>query len=280
MFVVHLLIILMLVRLPLLNFLYQIICLVTNIRVPATKGAVAGTNQTIAFSEPVPSFSPLAVGGSEAILATATSGLPVSYVVNTPSICTVVQRSAQQGYGYISYSAPGGSGAGVVGAVPLGGGAFQANSFTGITATGEPLGLAMASPVLNPYPSTATNYTPPYPNFVLGGTASGGGFFFDDVFFANGGSLVDIAGIALTAPGDPIINVLYLAGTGYLYADSIIFAARGNYQSMTISASLVDGLVGLSVGACVITAFQPGNGSFSAAAPASITVGVGEIILP
>jgi hypothetical protein len=47
-----------------------------------------------------------------------------------------------------------------------------------------------------------------------------------------------------------------------------------------MTGKVVNGLVGLSDGACVITAFQPGGGSFSAAAPASITVDVGAIILP
>jgi hypothetical protein len=253
----------------------------TNISVPATQGSGVTPNQTVAFSKPVYSIYPLAVGASEAILATATSGLPVSYVVTTPSICTVVQNGAQQGYGYINYSAAGGSGSGVVGAVPLGGGAYQANSFTGMTSDGQPLGLALASSVLNPYPATDMYYTPPYPNFILDGNAQGtAGFFFDDVFFANGGPVVDIAGIVLQAPGDPIINILYQSGTGYLYADSIIFNAGGPYQSMTMTASVVNGLVGLSDGACVILAFQPGGGSFSAAAPASITVDVGAIILP
>jgi hypothetical protein len=253
----------------------------TNISVPATEGAEVASNQTITFSKPVYSIYPLAVGASEAILATASSGLPVSYVVSTPSICTVVQDSAQEGYGYITYSAAGGTGSGVVGAAPLGGGAYQANSFTGQTSTGLNLGLALASPLLNPYPSTEPYYTAPYPNFVLDGNAQGtAGFFFDDVFFATGGPLVDIAGIVLAAPGDPIINILYQAGTGYLYADSIIFADEGPYQSMTMTGKVVNGLVGLSDGACVITAFQPGGGSFSAAAPASITVDVGAIILP
>jgi hypothetical protein len=253
----------------------------TNISVPATQGSATASNQTIAFSKPVYSIYPLKVGASEAILATATSGLPVSYVVTTPSICTVVQSSAQQGYGYINYSAAGGSGSGVVGAAPLGGGAYQANTFTGLTSDGQPLGLALASSVLNPYPATEMYYTPPYPNFVLDGNAQGtAGFFYDDVFFANGGPVVDIAGIVLQAPGDPIINILYQSGTGYLYADSIIFNAGGPYQSMTFSAAVVNGLVGLSDGACVITAFQPGGGSFSAAAPASITVDVGVTILP
>jgi hypothetical protein len=252
----------------------------TNISVPATEGAAVASNQTISFSKPVYSIEPLKVGASEAILATATSGLPVAYIVATPSICTVVQSTAQQGYGYISYSAAGGSGSGVVGAVPLAAGAYQANSFTGMTSTGQNLGLALASSLLNPYPSTEQFYTPPYPNFVLDGNAQGGGFFFDDMFFVNGGPVVDIAGIILAAPGDPVINILYEQGMGYLYADSIIFNDMGPYQSMTFSASVVNGLVGLSDGACVITAFQPGGGSFTAAAPVSITVDIGAIILP
>jgi hypothetical protein len=249
----------------------------TNISVPVTQGSAVASNQTIAFSKPVYSYYPLAVGASEAILATASSGLPVSYVVDTPTICTIVQSSAQEGYGYIKYSAAGGSGSGVVGAAPLGGGAFQANWFTGTDGNGQPLGVAMASSVLNPYPSGSQHYLPPYPNFTL----DGGDWLFDDVLYVNGGALVDFDGIVLTASDDARINIVYNASLGgYLYADSIIFAAQGPYQTMTMSASIVNGLVGLSDGACVITAFQPGGGSFRAAAPASITVDVGAIILP
>jgi hypothetical protein len=243
----------------------------TNISVPASQQSVAGTDQTITITKPVPPINPLSVGTSEAISATASSGLPVTFVVTTPSVCAVVQASAQQGYGYFGYTATGGSGSGVVGAAPLGGGAFQADWVTGETSNGQPLGLARASSVLNPYPSNGQFYTPPYPNFVLGGV-----WFFDDVLLASGGARLDLAGILLTAPDDQYINLLYNSNTTqYLYGDSIILAAMGNYQAMTFSASVVNGLVGLSSGGCTIKAFQPGSASFSAAAPVQITVDVG-----
>jgi hypothetical protein len=247
----------------------------TNISVPATEGAAVASNQTVTFSKPVYSLLPLAVGASEAILATASSGLPVSYVVNTPTICTVVQNTAQEGHAYFKYSATGGSGSGVVGASPLGSGAYQVNWVTGTDNNGESLGLALASSILNPLPSNSQYYTPPYPNFQVANE-----WAFDDVLYANGGAAMDPSGILFVSSDQPYINPYYVNGVGYQYADSTIFADHSNAQPMTFTLSVVNGLVGLSDGACVVTAFQPGGGSFTAAAPASITVDVGEIILP
>jgi hypothetical protein len=146
-----------------------------------------------------------------------------------------------------------------------------------VDGNGHTLGLAMASSILDPLPSNSMYYTPPYPNFTLLNI-----WAFDDVLYANGGALLDPSGILLVASdsSDPYINPYYVSGTGYQYADSNIFTAQAPPQSMTFSAAIVNGLVGLSDGACVVTAFQPGGGSFTAAAPAQITVDVGEIILP
>jgi hypothetical protein len=247
----------------------------TNISVPATQGAAAGSNQTITFTKPVPPPLFIPVGTSVAILATASSGLPVSYWVDTPTICTIVQNTAQEGHAYFSYSAAGGSGSGVLGAAPLGNGAYQANWVTGTDNNGQPLGLALASSVLNPLPSSSMYYTPPYPNFNEANM-----WAFDDVLYANGGPFMDPSGVLLTASDQKYINPYYVSGIGYQYADSAIFTAQGPPQAMTFSLAVVNGLVGLSDGECVVTAVQAGGGSFSAAAPALLIVDVGEIILP
>lgn len=245
-------------------------------------GGGSGTAQSITVTAPVSSFTPLKVGYSEAITATASSGLPVSYYVSTPAICSVVHTTPQEQYVYFAYAFNGGpankpvAGSVILGGTPVGTNIWQLNTAVG-TATmingqtvNAPLGLLADTTV---YASSGPYYTPPYTNWV------NDVFIWDDVFFANGGPLLDAGGLSLTAPGDAIINLGYSGG--YYVIDSIEHATSGHGSNLDyVVGGLADGVVGLSNGACQITAFQNGNSSFQSALPVSIVVDVGVIVLP
>jgi hypothetical protein len=245
-------------------------------------GGGAGAAQTITVSAPVPSLAPLKVGTSEAITATASSGLPVSYYVSTPSICSVVHSTPQEQYVYYAYAFNGGpankpvAGSVILGGVPVATNVWQMNTANG-TATmingqtvSAPLGLLSNATV---YPSSGQYYTPPYTNYV------NGIFVWDDVFFANGSPLFDAGGLSLQAPGDAIINMGYSGG--YYYIDSIEVATSGHGANLDyVYGFVVDGIVGLADGVCQITAFQNGDATHQSAPPVAITVDVGIITLP
>lgn len=245
-------------------------------------GGGTGAAQSITVTAPVASLTPLKVGTSEAITATASSGLPVTYVVTTPSICSVVHTTPQEQYVYYSWSFGGGpankpvAGSVILGGVPVAPNVWQMNTASGTAtmingqAVSAPLGLLSDATV---YPSSGPYYTPPYTNYV------NGIFVWDDVFYANGSPLFDAGGISLQAPGDAIINMGYSGG--YYYIDSIQVATSGHGSNLdSVYGFVVDGIVGLADGVCQITAFQNGDATHQSAPPVAITVDVGIIVLP
>jgi hypothetical protein len=247
-------------------------------------GGGAGTAQTITF--PTPGFSNdpyLQIGAWAGLSATASSGLPVTYVSTTPAVCGVYTTTAQEQYIAFQYFAPYPApyteqGVFVAGTVPGASGIYTANTAFGTAtlvngqATNLHMGLASE---LTPYPSTGQYYTPPYPNYTLDT-----GFFFDNVFILNGGAIFDQAGIALQVPGD-LINLGN--SNGFYYADLYEFNARANGLNAGFGIYLPGpgtAAAGMSAGACTIAAFQAGNGTYASAPPQQITFDVGEIILP
>ncbi len=234
-------------------------------------GAGGGTAQTISF--PMPSFvgAQFNIADWATLAATASSGLPVTYYVTTPSICGFYNTTAQEQYAYLSYTAAGAAGGGVLGGPTVATDVIQANTVSGTVtmvnnqAVSLPMGLLTQ---LTPFPNTDPGYVPPYPNFHFG--PANNGYVFDDVFFGNGAPLFDFAGLAYQVPGD-IIN-LYSAGGGYFYGDS--FNSTGLTGGVYSYAPQGNALVGLSAGLCQITAFQSGNGTYASARPVTVQLGV------
>ena len=218
-----------------------------------------GTAQSISFPQPSNSNPDLAIGTWGALSATASSGLPVSYYVTTPSICGVYNSTPQEQYIYFSYSATGEAGAGVMGGVPVATDVFQANTLVGTVtmvngqATSAPMGLLSQ---LTPYTGTSPPPVPPYTNYVSGI------WIFDDVLFANGSPLWDEAGFAFQIPGDSI-NLGYAGG--YYYADNFDAASGGEGlpNAYAFLGNPGNAVIGLTQGACQITAFQSGNGTYA-----------------
>jgi hypothetical protein len=230
-------------------------------------GASSGTAQTIQFAVKAPGVGGLyiPVGEAGTLEGTASSGLPVNYAVQTPSICALAQSTAQEQYIWLSFTASPDNGFAVLGGVPQGSGAYLINSVNGL-ANGQPLGLL---PTLTP-----TNGIPPYQAYVAGGWG------FDDILFANGGPLLDTYGLGLTIPADAI-NLIYASGQGYLYGDTVLANTTGQYLPISnMVAGLVNGLVATGVGICNVTAFQAGNSTYAPAPPVTVSVDVGAIQLP
>ena len=232
-----------------------------------------GTAQTISFPTPSFSGSQYQINQWATLAATASSGLPVTYFVTTPSNCAFYNTTAQEQYIYVSYVTDHNAGSFVLGGPTVAPKVVQANTLTG-TATmvnsqsvSLPMGLLSQ---LTPFPNTDPGYVPPYENFHFGGANNG--WVYDDVFFFNVGvPAEDAAGLAIQVPGD-IINLYSNAGS-YYYADAI-GALEGLTDGMASYAPQGNALVGLSAGTCQITAFQSGNGSFGSAPPVTINLGV------
>ena len=231
-----------------------------------------GTAQAISF--PTPSFSgpQFHISQWATLDATASSGLPVTYYVTTPSNCGFYNTTAQEQYIYVSYAAAGEAGSGVLGGPMVATNVIQANTLSG-TATmvsGQSVSLPMGLLTqLTPFPNTDPGYIPPYPNFHFG--PANNGWVYDDVVFFNGGPVYDAAGLAIQVPGD-IINLYYNAPFFY-YVDAI-GAFEGLTGGFASFAPQGKALVGLSAGMCQITAFQSGNGSFASAPPVTVTLSV------
>ena len=239
-----------------------------------------GTAQTIQFTAPNLGLGYIRLGQNSAISATATSGLPVSFFVNTPSLCTITATTAQEQYVSIGYIAnTGETGYAVVGGVSEATNVFQVNTVTGwATVHGssalQPLTMI---PTYLPYTSTTA---PPYPLFQWANN-----YVFDDILYINGSPLFDAPGIALQVPGD-IINLGYYQGS-YYYLDTYDFSAGGTnltyiaaYEAPYPATATGNALTALSDGICSVTAFQGGNGTFAPATPVTATFDVGVVTLP
>ncbi len=246
-------------------------------------GGGSGTAQTIQFSIKAPGAGGLYIpfGEAGALQGSASSGLPVVYAVQTPSICALAQSTSQEQYFFLNYTTTGGTnGSAIVGGTAVASGVYVINTVNGTTANGKPLGLM---PTITPY--TGQYYLPPYPNFQV---SNGVYWFFDDVLFANGSPTVDEDGLGLTAPGDADINLSYISGSGYIYGDSALFAAAPPNTSFYVPANVtyasLNGVVATAPlpggGVCYVTAFQPGNGTYAPAAPVTVGVDVTAIELP
>jgi len=245
-------------------------------------GGGAGTAQTVTF--PTPSFGApqFQIGTWATLGATASSGLPVSYTSLTPAVCGVYTTTAQQKYIAFQYYAPYPApfteqGIAVVGATSPAAGVYIVNTLVG-TATlvngkvsNAPMGLLSQ---LTQYPASGPGYTAPYTNYVSGI------WIYDDVFLLNGGAIFDPAGLAVQIPGD-IINLGNY--NGFYYLDQIEATAKTsslNAGFTVLLPGIGTAVAGMSQGACTIAAFQAGNGTYQSALPATVTFGVGEIILP
>jgi hypothetical protein len=243
------------------------------------------TQQSIQFQVTgVNLYIPLGYAGT--LAGSASSGLPVTYAVQTPSLCALAQSTPQEQYIYVSWTTTGGTnGSAILGGSPETTGVFQINSIDGTTANGQSLGLLST---LDVYPSSAKYYLPPYTNYQIQWPSSNAQlfWFWDDILYANGSPLFDADGIIFTAPGDYIMNLAYYDNNGaygYWYGDSVLYdanGANGTYVSADSFASEVNGVVALGSGTCVVTAFQGGNGTYAAAAPVTVSVEVGGITLP
>jgi hypothetical protein len=245
----------------------------TNVTIKVGKvvsvGGGPGTAQTITYT--APNAASIPVGSSTAISATTNGSLPVTFVVATPQTCAVVANSSQLQNFYFSYSGSGYSGSGVLTGVAVGTNIYEIDAVAG-TAAGQPLGMLPTTT-----PANVTVGSIPYPIFAASGLA------LDNIFYANGGPLVDQAGIGLQVPGN-VFNLYYFAGAGYLYVDLALESQQPPYVPIAMSAAEVSGLVGLANGTCNVVAFQNGNYymgyGYASATPVLLSVPVGTIILP
>jgi hypothetical protein len=218
----------------------------TNVLLSVTSITAPGVtlaNQTIQFAQP----AALVVGASEALSATASSGVPVGYTVKTPGVCAVTGPGGAQ-YFYFSfagttvYSGVAVGGSGVLGTASLGNGAYFTIGIDG-SIGGEPVSLL---------PTTDWNTmlaTTPYLVYVAGD------YLVDDVVFNPGnGQVVDTWGLGITTPGNGINIGGDGPGTGtYYYGDD-----AGSVEAISLTMSPVSGLVGLAPGTCTVMAYAPG----------------------
>ncbi len=200
------------------------------------------TPQTVAFTPP----AALAVGASEPLGATASSGIPVGYFVTTPGVCAVSAASSLQ-YFYFTFastqaSAAPVSGSGVLGGISPASGVFFVVSIDG-SVNGQPVTLL---PTTTPWVSL--QYSATYLSYASGN------YLFDDVLYNTGsGQFLDSGGLGLTVPGNGM-NIGGNGGSnGYYYVDD-----SGELATLTFNATPVSGLVGLAPGTCNVAAFANG----------------------
>ncbi len=235
-------------------------------------GTVQGTPQTIVYT--APNLPEVAIGASTAITATTNSNLPITFVSTTPQTCAIVANTAPVQNFFISYSGTGFSGGMVLSGVPVDTNIFEIESVIG-SLGGHPIGML---PTSNPGSFNGI----PYPVFT-----SPGGLAYDNIFYANGGPLMDQAGLGLQFAATEF-NLYYAAGFGYLFTNDALANQHPPYLPMTFSAQEVtvvgNALVGLAQGNCNVVAFQNGNYypgyGYASAIPVQLNQSIGEIILP